>query len=314
MKFIKELDRELPWDIYCRLSEQEKRSRLSADQLTKVQEEMKRLLQELESRGIDYHGPAIGKIKDTSIPHQISLGLDWCKEQNVKPGGVFVDYDISGSKTVRKNLDKIIKRAKAGVIAGAVIKDLDRLARFLRFQEEIWAKFDNWGKQFRFVYGDDMAQDKRMRQFTGMYNEHAIDKGKDQWKARKDYCIKYGIPVVDPPWGYKWNKNKDTWLVDKKEAPKVLKMFINACMGTSYKKTCEELQISVSKYYKTLRKPRAYGGYVCFYEDKKDHLTNEAIGKQYIEYEGNHQALLSPNVLAKIEAKFGRSEKKRSTP
>lgn len=168
----------------------------------------------------------------------------------------YEDINRTGSNIFRPALMKLMEDAKQKKFSKVYIKDWSRFSRNLSDQETMLKDLKKLGIE---VYPCEGSTDKKARQITGLTNEWYYDDFREKAEMNIKLKLHNKIPITRAPIGYKINKKTKKWLIDKKKAPIIKKIFDLRTENRTIGEIAKEVKMSSVSIYRILEN-RAYLG------------------------------------------------------
>jgi DNA invertase Pin-like site-specific DNA recombinase len=277
------------YGLSVRLSERTKN--ISKSDMLNIQEQRTKIYDHCQKNNIILNSP--DKIKETSVINQIWMGINYCKDNNLTLHKIYIDLYISGGKWERDELNEMLKDFDSGIIQGWVIKDLDRYARDVFFQEKIINEYRKIkGADFRLIIGQELLDRELERKMIGVMNEMPIIKGKENSKVLFSNKERDNLPCIPAPFGYRYDAKTKDWIIDKRKAKVVMFIYMN--MNMPYMDVCKKFKISKSTYYKIkdyINEGVYTDSMILYYKKIKD-LKGKVIRKEKVKYKGNFEKII----------------------
>ncbi len=196
---------------------------------------------------------------------------------------VYRDINKSGTNLFRKELQKLMNDAKRQLFEVVYLKDWSRLSRDSIDQETVVRELKGLGIE---IISCDGVSDKKARQVIGLSNEWSIDKNREDTEKLHQLKIKEGKPINRSPIGYKYNaKDNGVFIIDKKKAKVVKKLFELTSQNISIKDLEKEFKIGRATLYKILRN-KTYAGKLRYRD---------------IIYQGHHEPIISKKLFEEVQ-------------
>ncbi len=140
------------------------------------------------------------------LPSQLEACHKYAEDQSWTVVAEVTDDGISGAILDRPGLDRIRDMAKAGLIEGIVVYELDRLSRKLAYQLIIEEELKQAGVAIHYVLGNygDTDEGRLMKQIRGAIAEFERAKIQERMRRGRRASVKSGNVLVhgNPPYGY----------------------------------------------------------------------------------------------------------------
>lgn len=203
-----------------------------------------------------------------SPEHQEKRCREWAKRNGHEVVDVCKDINKTGANIFRKGLQKFTKDAEQRKYKFGYINDWSRLSRDIIDQETIVRNFKELGIE---IISLDGIQDSKARQVTGLANQWYIEECKRKAETIHALKISERIPLNRPPFGYRMNRKKKCFDIDKRESEIVKSIFRYKIEGWTLSKIAKEFNLKINTI-KNILKNRTYLGYNIY-------KGNEFVGK-----------------------------------
>lgn len=237
---------------------------------------------------------------ETSLINQEKDVRNYCLNNGLECIEVYNDKYLSGDDPERPDLNRLLQDAKNKKFDVVVIKDLSRLTRNSSYQREVLIQLGVFKIKLISLMGG--LENEMITYVLGFVNEIMIVLGRMNARKLMERKRNELKPYITPPFGYKFNVNKE-WVVDGKKSEIVKKVFeMTLLPDMDYKSISRQLNISPSLYYKIVRN-KNYLGLVCHKKYVKDG-KGRIINIEKVEYQGNHPALVSEELFNAVQEKL----------
>jgi len=245
---------------------------------------------------------------ERSIKNQNELIETICKGKGWILLESFIDKNISGGDRGRDGINKCIKKAKEykvshpGEEVYIVVKDQDRFARDYAFMGDTLMDLEAFGVKVYSIIKNGFLDSGDLGDIVmSVMNAQMIKESRKKAILTRDKKIEQKLPCIPAPFGYKYGKNKNWYLVsrDAKIVKKVVSDYLN---NISYKITCSENKINRMKRDRIIlnAKKGIYNGIIKFDNKIKD-SSRKIIRTEVIEYEGTYDKILSEETFMSLQ-------------
>jgi DNA invertase Pin-like site-specific DNA recombinase len=140
---------------------------------------------------------------------------------------VIVRQDIGKSGSTeklnrRKEFLKLLEDVKKLEIKRIYFLDYSRFSRSLMQQEKFITELQKLGVEIMPI---NDSKEKMVRQVQGIFNENMIDSMRTRTENEHKSRLQNNIHVSRPPMGYKKDKDSNKWIIDKRKAELVKRIF-----------------------------------------------------------------------------------------
>lgn len=239
---------------------------------------------------------------ETSIINQKEFIKKHCDDNNKKLVKIFVDLYISGSDRSRKEFNDMISRTKNNEADEIISKDKSRFCRDSSFFKDTLVDLRSVNKSVFSIMDNRYLDPDDLGDIVGsVIDERSVIDGKKKQRLLALQKKDKGLPITNPPFGYKYNnsKNNKNWIIDSQNASIVKQVFEMTINGVNYKEICNKLKIKPCLYYKII-KNKSYLGYVIYYNKIKD-STGKIMQKELVEYKGSYIPLIDEETFLKVQ-------------
>lgn len=241
---------------------------------------------------------------ETSILNQTKLIKSICEDKGWHLVDIFIDSNVSGSDTDRKEFGIMIERTIRGEADYIVVKDQKRFARNTSVFRNTIIDLKAHNKKvyahmkFGFLDWDDLGD-----AIKSVVDDNYVIVQKKNTDLLFEQKIKEGLPICKSPFGY--NNTKNGFSVNNKESKIVNSVCLSYSLGADYKSIIKENKIDKSKYYRIIKNAKngLYNGYI-YYEKKIKDSNKRIIRIDPITYKGSHKPIISEEIFRKINPTF----------
>jgi site-specific DNA recombinase len=240
---------------------------------------------------------------ESSIPNQINQITDYCKENNIVLLTMLIDERKTGSKTEgRESYLQLKNLINTRAVDTVIVAYSDRLARdsfeFVLTLQEMKNKNIEFISISEHIKGSNLSPQEIV--WMGVQNEMENKARTKRMKDARDIVIREGKwPFSQPPFGYKFDKNRRL-VIDKKNeliVKKIFKMYLNKSTFTEIVSFLNSNNIKKEngnpwffENVTNILKSRTYTGFM-YLKDNKTKLS--PVGHEAIITEEVHKQVIS---------------------
>ncbi|MBI5803370.1 recombinase family protein [Candidatus Pacearchaeota archaeon] len=209
---------------------------------------------------------------------------------------IYDDKYLTGDDPDRPELKRMIDDMYSKKFDLIVIKNLSRLTRNPYMQKELLMEFQLNNIQVVSLEGG--LENEVISETTAFVNHLLIVLGRMNARKLHERKQSENLPYITAPFGYKFDDKKE-WVVDKKKADIIKKIFELTLQGVSYLQILKETKISKSLYYKII-KNKSYIGFIVHKKYIKNPI-GRIIKINKVEYLGRHEAIIQKEIFDRTQ-------------
>lgn len=209
---------------------------------------------------------------------------------------IYDDKYLSGDEPDRPELKRLLEDSYKNKFDVLVVKDLSRLVRNSHYQKQLLLEFQLKGIEVISLMGG--LENELISEMMGFVNMVLVIIGRMNARRLQVRKQSEGKPYFNSPYGYKFNKDKQ-WAVDEKKGNVVRGIFESVLQKIGYKDIIKKFEISKSLYYKIL-KNKNYTGIIT-HKTKIKNAIGRTIRVDVTQYQGSYEPLINPETFNAVQ-------------